>query len=155
MAQIHPLNQALLALLDETFENVRGFYLDRNTSLFETLADITAAEASLPVGGRCATLAAHVRHVAFYLDFVVDSVNDPNLPPADWEAIWRTTGSVTPAAWQAIQADLRASHARIKQFMTGWEDWSGAPQIGGAIAVIAHSAYHLGEIRQALCTLRL
>jgi hypothetical protein len=26
--------------------------------------------------------------------------------------------------------------------------------IGGAIGLIAHTAYHLGEIRQALCTIR-
>ena len=31
---------ALYALLDETFDNVHGFYLDRGTSLFETLATI-------------------------------------------------------------------------------------------------------------------
>jgi hypothetical protein len=33
-------------------------------------------------------------------------------------------------------------------------DWPSEREIGGAIAIIAHSAYHLGEIRQALCTLR-
>ena len=26
--------------------------------------------------------------------------------------------------------------------------------IGGAIATVVHTAYHLGEIRQALCTLK-
>ena len=33
--------KAILLLLDETFETVHGFYLDQNTSLFETLAGIT------------------------------------------------------------------------------------------------------------------
>lgn len=151
---VHPLNQALLALLEETFEEVRGFYLDRHTALFETLAEITAEEASQPVGGKCATLAAQVRHVAFYLDFVIASVNDPHLPPADWGEIWRTTGRVTPEEWQRIRDDLRTSYARIRQFMAAWRDWSDAAAISGALAVVAHSAYHLGEIRQALCTLR-
>ncbi len=59
---------ALDTLLDETFDNVRGAFLDQGTSLFETLATLSAAEASIPVGGKCATLAAQVRHVAFYLD---------------------------------------------------------------------------------------
>jgi hypothetical protein len=58
--------RALLDLLDETFDHVKGHYLDGGTSLFETLATITAAEASIPVGGKCATLAAQVKHVAFY-----------------------------------------------------------------------------------------
>jgi hypothetical protein len=49
---------ALRRLLDETFDNVQGDYLDRGTSLFETLAGISAVEASIPVGGKCASLAA-------------------------------------------------------------------------------------------------
>ncbi|MEZ4664470.1 MAG: hypothetical protein R2911_43615 [Caldilineaceae bacterium] len=54
--------------LKETFESVHGVYLDKGTSLFETLADISAAEASIPVGGKCATIAAQVEHTRFYLD---------------------------------------------------------------------------------------
>ena len=57
----------LLEALDETFEQVHGIYLDKGTSLFETLATITAEQASQPVGGRCATLAAQVAHVDLYL----------------------------------------------------------------------------------------
>ncbi len=37
-------------LLDETFENHHGIYLDKGTSLFETLDGIRADEASRPVG---------------------------------------------------------------------------------------------------------
>ncbi len=42
--------KGLLAVLSEAFESVRGFFLDPHTSLFETLSEITAAEASIPVG---------------------------------------------------------------------------------------------------------
>ena len=63
--QSEHFTKALLTLLDETFDNVHGFYLDKNTSLFQTLANITADEASIPVGGKCATLAAQVKHVAY------------------------------------------------------------------------------------------
>jgi hypothetical protein len=102
--------QALLTVLDETFDNEQGIYLDRGTSLFETLAGITAEEASIPVGGKCATLAAQVKHVAFYLDVVDQSVRDPNSPPVDWDEIWRTVSSVTDDQWTAIQAELRAAN---------------------------------------------
>ena len=146
--------KALLALLDETFDNVHGYYLDKNTSMFETLADITAAEASIPVGGKCATLAAQVKHVAFYLDVTDKSVRDPNFPQADWGEIWRTVSTVAPAEWDAIQAELRANYERIIQLINEAPAWPSEDEIGGAIAVIAHTAYHLGEIRQALCTLR-
>ncbi|MFO7537808.1 MAG: hypothetical protein R6X32_07075, partial [Chloroflexota bacterium] len=87
LIQPEHFTQALYALLDETFDNVQGYYLDKGTSLFETLATISAAEASIPVGGQCATLAAQVKHIAFYLDVVDNSVRDPNYPRADWDEI--------------------------------------------------------------------
>jgi hypothetical protein len=146
--------KALLILIDEAFDNVYGIFLDKHTSLFETLATITAAEASIPVGGKCATLAAQVTHVAFYLDVVNNSVRDPNYPRADWGEIWRTVSSVTPAEWEQIKADLRGAYNRILQLIHDTPAWVNEEQVGKAIAVVAHTAYHLGEIRQALCTLR-
>jgi hypothetical protein len=147
------LVEALLVVLDETFDKVQGIFLDRNTSLFETLADITAAEASIPVGGKCATLAAQVSHVAFYLTVVEESVRNPNAPKADWNHIWRTVSHVTPDEWDAIKADLRQSYDRLLTLLRGTPAW-GVDEIASAVGVVAHTAYHLGEIRQALCTLR-
>lgn len=152
--QSEHFTKALLMVLDETFDNVHGYYLDKNTSFFETLADITAAEASIPVGGKCATLAAQVKHTAFYLEVVEKSVRDPNYPRVDWDEIWRTVNQVTPAEWQAFQAELRDSYNGILNLIRDMPAWSNEREIGGAIALIAHTAYHLGEIRQALCTLR-
>jgi hypothetical protein len=148
--QTEHFTKALYALLDETFDNVHGYFLDKGTSLFETLATISAEEASLPVGGKCATLAAQVKHVAFYLDVVDKTVRDPSYPRVDWGEIWRTVSSVTPDEWEAIQAELRANYKRILRLIEDTPAWEEA-QIGGAIAMIAHTAYHLGEIRQALC----
>lgn len=145
--------KALHSTLDETFDNVQGSYLDKGTSMFETLATISAEEASVLVGGRCATLAAQVKHVAFYLDVVEKSVRDPNYPPADWEEIWRTVSGVTPDEWDGIRAELRANYGRILRLIEDTPVWEEA-HIGGAVALIAHTAYHLGEIRQALCSLK-
>lgn len=145
---------ALRTLLDETFDHVQGYYLDRNTSLFETLAQITSAEASIPVGGKCATLAAQVKHVAFYLDVVDRSVRAPNTPKVDWGEIWRTVSRVNEEEWEAIKTELRTSYDRILRLIDEVPLWTDAGEIGGAIAIVAHTAYHLGEIRQALCTLK-
>ncbi len=145
---------ALYGLLDETFDNVQGYYLDRGTSFFETLATISAAEASIPVGGKCATLAAQVKHVAFYLDVLEQAVRTQQFERQDWGKIWRESSAVTPDEWEALKVDLRASYDRIKTLIADTPDWASEQQIGGAIAVIAHTAYHLGEIRQALCTIR-
>jgi hypothetical protein len=145
---------ALYSLLDETFDNVHGYFLDKGTSMFETLATISAQEASVPVGGKCATLAAQVKHVAFYLDVLEQAVRTQQFEPQDWGKIWRETNAVTPEEWESIKASLRQSYDRIKALIADTPQWSNEQQIGGAIAAIVHTAYHLGEIRQALCIIQ-
>jgi hypothetical protein len=145
---------ALIGLLDETMDHVMGFFLDSGTSLFETLANISAEEASIPVGGKCATLAAQVKHVAFYLDMVEKSVRNPSYTRVDWGEVWRSVSVVTPQEWKAIQAELRSNYIRILVLIKDLPAWPSEAEIGGAMGVLAHTAYHLGEIRQALCTLR-
>ena len=104
--QAEHFTKALYALLDETFDNVHGYFLDRGTSMFETLATISADEASLPVGGKCATLAAQVEHVTFYLDVLEKSVRTGQYEPQDWDKIWRETSAVTPAEWEALKPSM-------------------------------------------------
>ncbi len=152
--QSQHFTSALLNLLKETFEQVQGYYFDRNTSLFETMADITADEASIPVGGKCAPLAAQVKHVAFYLDVVRKSTLNPDFPEVDWGEIWRAVGKVTEPEWQAIQNELRTNYAAMVTILPQAPAWADEGKVGEAIAIVAHSAYHLGEIRQALCSLR-
>jgi hypothetical protein len=152
--RLEHFSTALITLLDETFDRVHGYFLDKNTSLFETLADVSAAEASIPTGGRCATLAAQVKHTAFYLEVARNSMLDPNYPSADWGDIWRTVSHVTPLEWYAIQTELRLSYNRVLDLIKGTQTWSDEDQIASVIAIIVHTAYHLGEIRQALCTIK-
>lgn len=152
--QAEHFTKALYVLLDETFDNVQGYFLDPNTSMFETLATISAAEASIPVGGKCATLAAQVKHVAFYLDVLERNVRTQQYEKQDWGKIWRETSAVTPEEWETLKTQLRASYDRIKQLISDTPAWPSDWHIGGAIATIVHTAYHLGEIRQALCTLK-
>jgi len=152
--QADHFTDALYTLLDETFDNVQGIFLDTGTSMFETLATISAGEASLPVGGKCATLAAQVKHVAFYLDVLEHSVRTGTNERVDWDEIWRTTKEVTPVEWEAIKTELRLSYDRIKALIHDTPAWPNERAIGGAMAMIVHTAYHLGEIRQALCTIK-
>lgn len=152
--QTEHFTNALLQLLDETFDQVHGFYLDKGNSLFETLATVSAEQASVPVGGRCATLAAQVKHVAFYLDVLEQAVRTQTYERQDWGKIWRETSAVNAAEWAELATQLRASYDRIKQLIADTPEWPSERHVGGAMAAIAHSAYHLGEIRQALCTLQ-
>lgn len=146
--------KALLELLDEAFDNVQGYFLDKGTSMFETLATVSAAEASIPVGGKCATLAAQVKHVAFYLDVVDRNVREHDYARVDWGEIWRTVSAVTPDEWSAIQTELREAYNRIILLVNEFPAWTSVNEVGGAMGIVVHTAYHLGEIRQALCTLK-
>jgi hypothetical protein len=152
--QTEHFTKALDMLLGETFDHVQGYFLDKGTSMFETLATISAEEASVPVGGKCATLAAQVKHVAFYLDVLEKVIRARQFERQDWGKIWRETSAVTPAEWDALKTSLRESYNRIKTLLNDTTDWSSEQWLGSAMAVIAHTAYHLGEIRQALCMVK-
>jgi hypothetical protein len=144
----------LFDILDETFETHHGIFLDKGTSLFDTLAQVSAAQASQPVSGRCATLAAQVAHVTFYLEVLERYITTGSTGQVDWGEIWRTVGAVTPEEWAGLNGALRETYARVQAMLRALESWDDARPIGGALAIVVHSAYHLGEIRQALCTFR-
>jgi hypothetical protein len=144
----------LLDALDETFETHHGIYLDKGTSLFETLETIDAAEASRPVGGKCASIAAQVAHVTFYLEVLERTMLGTGTGSVDWGEIWRTVREVTPEEWAGLQRQLRQTYQRVVTMLRGLDTWEGETIPGGALAIVVHTAYHLGEIRQALCTLK-
>jgi hypothetical protein len=145
--------KALLLLFEETFERVHGIYLDGGTSLFETLATVSAAEASRRVARACAPIAAQVEHTAFYLETSVRLARGEEVGPIDWAATWRRT-SVTPEEWTALLERLRAAHRALLALAAEPATWADERAIGGAMGVLAHTAYHLGEIRQGLGVLR-
>lgn len=143
----------LNALLDETFESVQGIYLDGGTSLFETLAGISAEQASIPVSEKCASIAAQVKHVNFYLEVLERYMLENDNSRADWGEVWRTTREVTPEEWQSIVETLKNTYRRLRERLAGLEDWTAERPLEGVLAIITHTAYHLGEIRQATCVI--
>jgi hypothetical protein len=151
---VEAFKSEVLDLLEETFERSHGIFLDRNTSLFETLDTITAEEASKPVSSSCASIAAQVTHTTFYLDVLMKFIETGADVRVDWGEIWRTVEAVTPEEWDATKTDLRTAYDKLRGIVQNYEGFSHPDAIGGAMGMIAHSAYHLGEIRQALCTVR-
>lgn len=144
---------ALFDLLDEAFVQHHGIFLDRNTSLFQTLEGITAEQASRPVSATCASLSAQVDHVRFYIDVLEKVLLKQEIGKVDWGEIWRTVRAVTPEQWAAILQRLKESYERVLRLMQEFDTWEGEDEISGAMAILVHTAYHLGEIRQALCVI--
>jgi hypothetical protein len=145
---------ALFAYMEETFEaKHHGIFLDRGTSLFETLATISSEEASIPVGGKCASLAAQVAHVTFYIESWERYVLYNDESPRDWGLIWRTVEKVTPQEWEELKNKLWDAYQRMNKMFTENKVWNEDTMVG-SLSIVVHTAYHLGEIRQALCTLK-
>lgn len=141
------VQQALGVMFQEIMSKVNGYALDEGDSLFETLATITAEEASRPVSGQSANLAAQVNHIRFYMDAVIQQTEH-----ADWDGSWQI-GPVTDVEWQELIARLKATTEQSAAFMATFEAWD-VRFLGGAIGIIAHCAYHLGEIRQGIGVIR-
>lgn len=139
----------LLAILEETFEKVSGMYLDRNTSLFETLETISAEEASRPVSERSKSIAAQVKHTSFYLQVLLRYFKHEEVGKVDWSAAWQQP-PVSDSEWQTLKNELLHSYQVLRTTISECEDWDDEERMGTSLAMLVHSAYHLGEIRQAL-----
>ena len=146
--------QTAVDLLKETFEQYQGIYLDKGTSLFETLDTISAEEASRPVSETCASIAAQVEHMRFYIEVMEEVLSGNDHGNWDWSDIWRRVQIVTPEEWEASKRRLRETYERVLKRIQSLEPWEGEDAIGVALAILAHSAFHLGQIRQALCTVQ-
>jgi hypothetical protein len=138
-------------MLDETFENVQSMFLDQGTSLFETLETIPADVASKPVSATCASIAGQVDHTRFYLDVMTRFARGEQVEEIDWDVSWQTV-RVTDAEWIALKSQLKEAYQALRSVLDNDNTWESEHAVGGSMAVLAHTAYHLGEIRQALCT---
>jgi hypothetical protein len=146
------ISEELFAILEETFETHHGIYLDKGTSLFATLSQINAGEASIPVGNRCATIAAQVEHVIFYLEVLEHNITGQDVGKTDWGEIWSRVSGVTAAEWDELRGRLKSTYDGLSDMLRGIDNWEKNDAIGDSMAIVVHTAYHLGEIRQALCT---
>lgn len=151
---LEQFTRELFECLDETFYQTHGVYLDKNTSLFQTLAGVSAAEASQRAGSQCATIAAQVEHVRFYLDVLNETISAQKTLDVNWREIWETIGEVTPDHWKAQKQRLKDSYDRVLDTLRNYEHWDGEYGVAGSMAVLVHTAYHLGGIRQSLCAIK-
>jgi hypothetical protein len=120
-----------------------------NTGLLGTMAAMTAEQAShAPAPGR-KTAAAHGQHLRFALELAAQRLQGQS-PEADWDSSWEPS-IVTPAEWKQLQERIRAASATVRQLIADGESWDGM-MLQGIVATVAHTAYHLGAMRQLLRT---
>ena len=145
---IEKVKNELLDILDETFEHHHGIFIDKGTSLFETLADISAVQASRPLIENGATIAAHVEHPRLYLDVLEKAMCGEEIGKINWREIWETVNEVSPAEWKRSVENLEKSYRRVFETIKNYDLWKHEDGFGSALGILAHTAYHLGAIRQ-------
>jgi hypothetical protein len=148
------LKKALILCLDETFTKVRGIFLDKGTTLFETINSMSAAEASERISPNSATIAAQLDHLRFYLDVLDEYMKTRQDPKVNWREIWDHVGAVNEDEWALIKTNLRNSHEKVMATIKSDETWSGTYDAAAAVAILTHTAYHLGGIRVTLGAIR-
>jgi DinB family protein len=138
----------LFILLKETFEGPGGSaYLDKGAGLFQTLDGVTAEAASRPPCAGGQTIAAHCAHLAYYVRANHHSMmgREQHL---DWASSWWPQ-QVGDREWEELKDRVRREYAALIGMLETLQTWE-EQQVGDSMAIVAHTAYHLGAIRHAL-----
>jgi hypothetical protein len=143
----------VLFVLRETFEGSPegegSAYLDRGVGVFPTLDKLSGEEVSRQINET--TIAAHTEHFKFYLDRLCEFI-EGRTEPINWEQSWLIE-EVDETEWNALRGVVRKAYENVLRTFAKVETWNG-DNIGDAVAIIAHTAYHLGAIRQIMKSVR-
>ena len=136
-------------ILRETFEGSPegqgSAYLDRGVGVFITLDNLSAEQVSREFGGT--TVAAQTEHAKFYLDRLCEFMNG-RTEAVNWEQSWLIE-TVSDEEWNHLRDGVRKSYENALRCFAEIAAWN-EDNTGEAIAIVAHTAYHLGAIRQIM-----
>jgi hypothetical protein len=137
----------VLVILCETFEGSPegqgSAYLDRGVGIFPTIETLSAQQVSHEINET--TIVAQIEHAKFYLDRLCEFMNG-RTESVNWEQSWLIE-TVNDEEWNALRDAVKKSYENVLRTFAEIENWN-QDNIGDAIAIIAHTAYHLGAIRQ-------
>ena len=137
----------ILLILRETFEGSPegqgSAYLDRGIGFISTIDNLSAEQVSNKIGET--TIAAQTEHAKFYLDRLCEFMTG-RTESVNWEQSWLIE-TVNEDEWTALRDAVKKSYENVLQTFAKIETWN-QDNIGDVVAIIAHTAYHLGAIRQ-------
>lgn len=150
------LSRGIALLLNEAFAGPSGkgsWFTDEDpdSGILGTLERLSAAEASVPLTpGDAASAASHASHLRYALHLANRAMKGENpYRDADWKGSWAAT-TVSETIWKELKDSLRLEFETLKTAVSDPAVWSSDMRVFGMIGNIAHSAWHLGAIRQAL-----
>lgn len=139
-------------MLKEAFEGAPGpwtYFTDtsRGTGILATINALSAAEASQVGGPGGSTIAAHVQHLIGSTRATALSLKGQHVSLERGHG-WTPT-VVDERVWNALREALRSEYNALLVSVGMRMKWN-EEMVGTAYGAIAHSAYHLGAIRQRI-----
>ncbi len=141
--------QALSILFRETFEGMptveEYIFTNPEAGIFATLGKLDARQASREVNH--VTIAAHAEHARFYLE-LLDNYLNKDLRVVDFNQSWRVK-TVGEDEWDALRENMAKVYRKVSETFQNNNEWA-LDTITVAMGIVAHTAYHLGAIRQMI-----
>ena len=140
----------LFLLLKEFFESPPtsgAACLDQKTGLSDTLDTLSAEQASRRISD-APSIASHCEHVRFYNDLLMGDLQGKISGKIDWKQTWLKQ-TVNESEWQILKDTLKNQYQELIRLLESFETWN-EDRVGNPMAILAHTAYHLGAIRQLL-----
>jgi hypothetical protein len=137
-------------MLREAFDGPPGpwtYFTDTmvGAGVFGTIDHVTAAEASALGGPGHTTIAGHIHHVSESLALTCKELRGES-SSRDRSRSWTVT-TVDEAGWAALRAQIRDEYEKLVAAVKAQTLWD-EETLGVAMGAVAHTAYHLGAIRQ-------
>ncbi|ETI69405.1 hypothetical protein [Neobacillus vireti] len=149
------LRESFKVLLKETFDGPGGngsWYTESKpgSGIFGTLEKVSAEEASILVQGT--TIAAHIDHTRYYL-WVANAFMKGDKPELDWSESWKIS-TVDESTWSRFKVELQNVYTTLLENINSFTSFD-EQTLNGILGALAHSAYHLGAIRQMTKTIKV
>ncbi len=141
------LRESLLCLLEETLHSHQGVYTNQGTSLLETLSEIDAGLASRRYPGLQETIAGHANHARYYLSNTLEMLRDKGSGDFDVAESWKIQ-TVTGEEWEELKSNLSTTYQSVMALISNVSVTEVQFALPAMFGLFAHSAYHLGAIRQ-------
>lgn len=138
----------IVKAINEAYDGTGGVYLDSGTNLLAELTALTGAQASTVLPGAGNSVANQIRHLLTTVRMHEPQFNGGTYPDLDWGADWAEI-HLNDNEWQELVASFAATREQLIGWVTSPTVEENDDYVGAAVMVVAHHAYHVGQIRHA------
>jgi hypothetical protein len=116
----------------------------------DTLKSLSAEQASTPPGPDRKPIVSHANHVLYGWELINRALrgDDQAFAGADWSQAWKLE-QVSDAEWAVLLQKLEQNANDMLAIAPDFAAWDEI-MLTGMFGSVAHTAYHLGAIRQML-----